>query len=410
MEEWFDKWFNNKEGNKRSIAHFIGKSGIGKKTFIKSLIEKNNIAQIDINCLYDKSHYSMNKRTFVQELKYLMTHRGIEYFLHKKPKLIIIHNMHILRDKKFLDDIFDLTENNNVLSPILCIFNKDFISERLQSHISKKCDIFFMEAHNTYYLKEIIRKKSIEINFDISEKNIHNLSYSCDGNIHLLLLHWKEHIICKSLLFNNIENNSIEQDESMNVIEKSFRILCNKNIHWNDKMDVVKTNGSLLKLLMSTHVFGGLDKDDSKTFSEKINISLDCMKHLSKGETLSSSSSTRDLLLFLQWFYPTYKVQIITIKTMTLPNFPSTTNLPITRLLPFPPEDILYIAHYFIELFSKNLKNDKICSKNIIKYYPNFTKDLAYELNTTHFKIFPRKDITKKGINRFFKNLHPEIL
>ena len=82
----------------------------------------------------------MNKRTFVQELKYLMSHQGIEYFLENRKKLIIIHNMHILRDKKFLDEIFDLVDIPGVITPILCIFNKNFISERLQSHISKKCE------------------------------------------------------------------------------------------------------------------------------------------------------------------------------------------------------------------------------------------------------------------------------
>ena len=94
MEELFLDWFN-KPGphNRKAIAHLIGKSGIGKKTAVNNLLKKHNVGHININCLHNSEHYSMNKRTFVQELKYLMSHQGIEYFLENRKKLIIIHNI-----------------------------------------------------------------------------------------------------------------------------------------------------------------------------------------------------------------------------------------------------------------------------------------------------------------------------
>tara|TARA_Y100000996_G_C22546801_1_gene652163 strand:+ start:310 stop:1524 length:1215 start_codon:yes stop_codon:yes gene_type:complete len=402
MEEWFLDWFKkpNPPSNRKAIAHLIGKSGIGKKTVVNNLLKEYNVGHININCLHNREHYSMNKRTFVQELKYLMSHQGIEYFLENRKKLIIIHNMHILRDKKFLDEIFDLVDIPGVITPILCIFNKNFISERLQSHISKKCECFFMDPLESSKLEGIIETRNKELKISLPDNILKSIIHSSDGNIHLLIMQWKDYIMSNKINTTNAIENE-DEDESMNVIEKCFRILCNQSIHWDDKEDIIKVHGSLLKLLMSTHVCTGLD-ESKKSLKEKLKIGMDCMKHLSEGETLGQNS--KDLITFLQWFYPTYKVPIVTIKTMSLPNFPSTTNLPITRLLPYPPEDILYIAHYYLKFFSRDTKKLGVPSdEEIKKYYPNFKKELAYELNTTHFKVFPNQDVTKKKINRFFK-------
>ena len=132
LRDWFEHWFKNKTSKTNEqihgICHVVGKSGIGKKTRINELIDEFNISRIDVNCLHDKSHYLINKRTFVNEMKYIMTQRGIEFFIENKKKVIILHNAHVLRDKKFLDEIFQLSTLPDVVTPMLCIFNKDFTS------------------------------------------------------------------------------------------------------------------------------------------------------------------------------------------------------------------------------------------------------------------------------------------
>ena len=95
--------------------------------------------------MHGKSHYDVKKKDFVQEIKYIITHKNIEYFFSGHKTLLLIHNLHTIRDKKFLDELFDLNYLNNIFSPVICVFNRQFISERLISHICKKCEAIYIE-------------------------------------------------------------------------------------------------------------------------------------------------------------------------------------------------------------------------------------------------------------------------
>ena len=412
MTKWFEHWFGSHENQKThynqvyyGICHIIGKSGVGKKTRINELIHKFNITKIDVNCLHDRSHYLMNKRTFVGEMKYMMTHRGIEYFIENKKKVIVVHNTHVLRDKRFLDEIFELSTLSGIVTPMLCIFNKDFISERLQSYISKKCNLCYIEQ----YSRDKIANIFLERNRGISIENIYELIDEYNGNFHQIELGWRElifenissksrYFICKSSSKEDVvvDDNCMEQK---NLIERSFTILCNPYVDWSTKFDIVKTNGSLLKLLMSSHICGGLDSDDELTFCDKVDIALDCIEKLVEGETLNGNM-LKEHSVFLQWLYPTSRVQHITIKTMTLPNFPSTANLNKMRLYPHSPEEVLYISHFISAFLRENRTKESL--KKIRQYYPYFTESFLNELCETLFKLFPGNDLTKKKTAKIF--------
>lgn len=409
LRDWFEHWFKNKTDKTNEqiygICHVIGKSGIGKKTRINELIDEFDISRIDVNCLHDKSHYLMNKRTFVNEMKYLMTHQGIEFFIENKKKVIVVHNAHVLRDKKFLDEIFQLSTHPDVVTPMLCIFNKDFTSERLQTYISKKCNLYYIESYNRDVIANIFSKKNE--NIDIND--IYDLVDEHHGNFHQITLGWKEILFDKLYSKTKFFKKKSDQkedfaifDESMeqkSIIERSFSTLCNPAIDWDTKFDVVKTNGSLLKLLMSSHICGGLDSENNMSFSEKIDIASDCIEKLAEGESLQGNM-LKEHAVFLQWLYPTSRVSNITIKTMTLPKFPSTANLPTIRLYPHSPDEILYISHFLSHFLGENRTKESL--KKIHEYYPYIGESLLNELCQTLFKIFPGNDLTKKRIAKIF--------
>ena len=105
LEDWFCKVANNEI--KPSLVHLIGDVGVGKKTDVRNIINKYGYRCININCIYDKDHSRFKKKTFVNELFHIVTNRNIEYYLTGKKDVVVIHNLHVITEKAFYDDMFE---------------------------------------------------------------------------------------------------------------------------------------------------------------------------------------------------------------------------------------------------------------------------------------------------------------
>jgi hypothetical protein len=434
IDSWFDHTYKQKI-KKHSIIHFIGDAGIGKKKKIYELAKSYNVNTLDINCIHGKSHLDIKKKEFTAEIKYIITHKNIEFYLTGKETLLVIHNLHIIRDKLFLDELFDLNSTPNISSSIICIFNKMFISERLISHISKKCTAFYMLKKCKHELRNILEenhKLHINLNFiHLSEKFIDHAIETSNGNIYSLLIAWKKHILisldtepCLFLDFQDNENdygndgNDYENDYKENtktLIGNCFEKLCDKNIPFYKKIDLTKIYSSLLKLLMSKHICNGLDRI-SIPFVDKLKLCKNMMTSLSKGDSIQGKYNL-NYATILQCIYPTFVIDNSTIKSLILPSYPSTSNNQVVRIYPHHPEQGIFIYVFLIKYLtvifdnhtaSKKMKKneDHFLLKNIQDWKNiilNFDNNLVYESTLKYYKLFPNYTISKKKINRFFK-------
>ena len=97
LEEWFHKV--SKKEIKPSLVHLVGDVGVGKKTYVKNIVENCGYRCININCIYDKDHSCFKKKAFVNELSHIVTNRNIEFFLTGKRDVLVIHNLHVITEK-----------------------------------------------------------------------------------------------------------------------------------------------------------------------------------------------------------------------------------------------------------------------------------------------------------------------
>jgi hypothetical protein len=457
LENWFDLTFNKKT-LKKSIIHVIGDSGIGKKKTIIDLCCAHSVNIVDINCLHGTSHYDIKKKDFIPELKTIMTHRNIDFFLSGRQNLILIHNLHTIRDKKFLDQLFELNTLNNITSPVICVLNKFFISERLISHICKKCYALYLNKKSFHELRDILisyhKKHFPEGSLKLGENFIKTTVDTCDGNIHKMFILWKDYILTihatttpydtdyaqhptmkntKKLVADisepenwDFQNSDTDLDlcykeNTKTLICNCFETLCAKDVPFYKKIDTIKVHGSLLKLLMSTHVCNGLEAT-KLSYIKKLNICIQLMSYLSRGDSVKGTYNT-NYSQILQCIIPTNMVSISTIKSLILPSFPSTSNNQVLRMHPHNPDQAIYISHFMIKYFTIIFDNHSLSKKSksndshyLLKTMEdwknvvhNFNKELMYEINLRYFKLFPEFGISKKKINRFFK-LYEEIL
>ena len=121
LGEWFKKVCNDEI--KSSLVHLVGDVGVGKKTYVRNVIESYGYRCININCIYDKDHSCFKKKTFVNELSHIVTNRNIEYFLTGKRDVVVIHNLHVITEKSFYDDILKLNATVDFVTPVICILN-----------------------------------------------------------------------------------------------------------------------------------------------------------------------------------------------------------------------------------------------------------------------------------------------
>ena len=83
-----------------------------------------------------------------------------------------------------------------------------------------------------------------------------------------------------------------------NIVSKCFNDLSDESETWCHKQDIIKSQGSLIRLLMPNHVFSSLDEDTVRTFKEKHDIATKCMKHMSIGETVCGSNCSTYILCY----------------------------------------------------------------------------------------------------------------
>jgi hypothetical protein len=437
LEDWFDKVFVQKTVSK-SIIHAIGDSGIGKKTKIKELSKEYNVNVIDINCLHEKNHFDLKKKNFILELKSIITHKSIDFFLSGRQSIVVIHNLHIFRDKKFLEQLFELNTITNIVSPVICIFNKLLISERLISHICKKCYAIYVLPKTNWELKEILIDYHKKNNFTeglVTEIILNETVIASNGNIHKLMILWKHYILRVGVCTNyetitnyksddffetsdiiDIKTGEInyKEESTKTLICNCFETLCDKNVEYYKKIDTIKVYGSLLKLLMSTHICNGLNMTDM-SYLDRLDTSIQLMKYLSIGDSVKGVFNV-NYSQILQCIIPTYVVDLTTIKSLILPSFPSTSNNQVMRFHPHPPDQCLYISLFMIKYFSyiyenstskKNKNNEAHLVLKSMKDWEtliySLNKEYVYDISLKYFKLFPEYGISKKKINKFFK-------
>ena len=345
-----------------------------------------------------------------------------------RKSVILIHNLHTFRDKAFLDQLFDLNLLKNIESPVICIFNKLLISERLISHICKKCLAIYILPNSFDELKSILIQYHKKHNFDesiLTDRFIQDSVSSCQGNIHKLFILWKYFILNYGTRHEPIHDEFInrdhqyqepyqeDQENSKSLICSFFDILCKKDVPFYKKIDTIKIYGSLLKLLMNTHICSGLMILDMP-HSDRLKMCIHLMKYLSMGDTIKGIFNI-NFSHILQCIIPTYLVNVITIKSLILPSFPSTSYNQIVRIRPHHPDQALFISlfmiKYFLCVFDYNVKKKNIQESQLLLNSMNkwrtviesFDKEFIHEINLKFFKLFPQYIISKKKSNKFFK-------
>tara|TARA_B100000965_G_C19603538_1_gene764614 strand:- start:32357 stop:33613 length:1257 start_codon:yes stop_codon:yes gene_type:complete len=405
LGEWFKKVCNDEI--KSSLVHLVGDVGVGKKTYVRNVIESYGYRCININCIYDKDHSCFKKKTFVNELAHIVTNRNIEYFLTGKKDVVIVHNLHVITEKAFYDDILKLNATVDFVTPVICILNKNYISERFLSYMTKNCIVFRHEKKTHEELKEILKDVCKSYGIKTVPKILIDEIDSLNGNIYALMRKCREYAFTGTLSRKTFHSCKIDK----NIVTKCFTELCNENESWSRKQDIIKSQGSLIRLLMPSHVFAGLDNNEILTFKEKHKISSLCMKNMSVGESLNGTNNQIYASL-LQCIYPTNKVQNTTIKSMVLSNCQSTSNMcTLPRLLyPHPDEQYLYILYYIIESIELEQARKKIKDETgWDQWLPALSKLGLNELQQKYLKIFSNYNISKKKVNRFLLRLHGAI-
>jgi len=407
LQNWFDAV--DKEIISPSLVYFVGNTGMGKKTFVNKMIEKKDYRCININCIYDKDHSRFKKKNFVSELSHIVTNKNIEFFLSGKRDVVIIHNLHVITDKAFYDELLYLKNTVNFVTPVICILNKSFISERFLSYMTKNCFVFNCVAKNELEILEILQSIAVKNKTKDIPREIIDIIPTLNGNIYAIVTQFKKYILTGNLNKNISQFNKIDK----NIVSKCFQDLCNINTtyNWCEKLDIIKSQGSLIRLLMPSHVFNGLDQNSKLDLNEKHKISLNCLIHLSKGERLSGSINNSYSSL-LQCIYPTLKVQNPTIKTMILSNCQSTNNIThLPRILyPHPEDQFIHILNYIIQAIELEQSRKKYKdTTDWNNWLPELKKSELNELQQKYFKIFENSSITKKKINRFLLRMNGAI-
>tara|TARA_Y100000389_G_scaffold153331_1_gene153539 strand:- start:10875 stop:12143 length:1269 start_codon:yes stop_codon:yes gene_type:complete len=396
MELWFNKLVNDLI--EPGLVFLIGDIGVGKKTFINKIINKNSYRCININCVYDKDHSRLKKKTFVNELKHMVTNRNIEYFLTGKKDVVLIHNLHVITDKAFYDELHNLKNTTRFVTPVICILNRHFISERFLSYITKNCITFYHKPKSPQELMKILEDSAKDFGLKRVPTSFHSKIENSNGNIYSLLTQLRQYSLTKDF-YVNTSYNKIDK----NIVTKCFDDLCNPNNSWIKKQDYIKSQGSLVRLLMPSHIFNGLDEDSTKTTNEKLDITIKCLDKMAHGERVSGNNHTFYTSL-LQCIYPTLLVKNTTIKSMILSNCYSSSNTTtLPRLLgPHPDDQYIYIIYYIIIAIELEQVRKKIEDITPWKtWLPNISKTGLNELQQKHFRIFSNYNITKKKINRF---------
>ena len=407
-QDTLNKWFSGiAEGKiEPTLAYYVGNIGTGKKTYINELVKSKGYKCIHINCIYDKDHSRLKKKTFVSELSHIVTNRNIEYFLSGVKDIVIIHNLHVVTDKAFFDDLMTVKNTVKFVTPVLCILNKHFISERFLTYMTKGCPVFFHQQKSFDELLIIAKKFFREYGIKTLPKPFKEKIEECDGNIYFLLTQARQFALTNEFC-TDYTNDKLDK----NIVTKCFDDLCNTEFSWSKKQEVIKSQGSLVRLLMPNHIFSGLDKDDIKIYEDKFDIGLKCMEMMALGESVTGRNYATFTLL-LQCIYPTIQVSNSTIKSMVLSNCQSSSNMDILPCLLYPHTDDQFIFIIYCLVESIEIEQSRKRIKDDIpwtKWLPSISKTGLNELQQKHFKILNSHNISKKKINRFLNRINCSI-
>lgn len=407
-QETLKEWFSGVAEGKvePTLVYYVGDVGTGKKTYINELVNSKCYKCININCIYDKDHSRLKKKTFVNELSHIVTNRNIEYFLTGVKDIVVIHNLHVITDKAFFDDLMTVKNTVKFVTPVVCILNRHYISERFLTYMTKGCPTFHHQQKSFEELMLIARNVFQEYGIRNIPANFEDKIKECDGNIYYILTQARQFA-----LTNELCDDYTDDKLDKNIVTKCFDDLCSTEFTWAKKQEIIKSQGSLVRLLMPNHIFAGLDKNDTIKPNEKFDIGLKCMEMMAFGETVTGSNYASFTSL-LQCIYPTIQVQNSTIKSMVLSNCQSSSNIDtLPRLLyPHPDDQFVYIIYCIIESIEleqarKRIKDDIPWTQ----WLPRISKSGLNELQQKHFKILNTHNITKKKINRFLNRISCSI-
>lgn len=407
-QETLKEWFSGVATGKiePTLVYYVGDIGTGKKTYIDEMVNLESYKCININCIYDKDHSRLKKKTFVSELSHIVTNRNIEYFLTGVKDIVVIHNLHVVTDKVFFDDLMTVKNTVKFVTPVVCILNKHFISERFLTYMTKGSSTFYHQQKTIDELTCIAAKVFKEYGIVSLPDKFQDKINKCDGNIYFLLTQVRQFALASRFCD---DHTSDKLDK--NIVTKCFDDLCSTEFTWYKKQEIIKSQGSLVRLLMPNHIFCGLDKDDTKNPNDKFDIGLKCMETMAFGETVTGSNYAAFTSL-LQCIYPTIQVQNSTIKSMVLSNCQSSSNMDTLPRLLYPHTDDQFIFIVYCIVESIELEQARKKTKDEIpwtQWLPRISKLGLNELQQKHFKILNTHNITKKKINRFLSRIRSPI-
>ncbi|UOG94080.1 hypothetical protein MKD35_39 [Aureococcus anophagefferens virus] len=329
-----ESFFSNIE---KKIVFFTGRDGVGKKYKISHLAKKYNIKTIDLDPLYNKHHIHFKKKCFFDKLKEIACKKNITSFFQNQDEVIVVHNCHCF-DKAFFESLNSLSK---IHIPIICIINTSLISERFTSFITKNSKNFNLQM-SFDFIHKFIKK----LDSKISNEEANEIIKHCNGNLIRI-----KNIILQKRITNTIDNSNksiIKIDK--HVVSNSFKILCDPNLNWIDKNDILKSQSSLFRMLIPNHICSGLD--EFKNCKEKnIEIAINCFKKLKRSEIVESFQYSN----ILRFIFPTICVQNQTIKHISMTASNSNENIRIES-----DEHNMYLSYNLLKCFEKDLKYDKL--------------------------------------------------
>lgn len=401
IETWFERIRTNKINP--SILFYIGEMGSGKKTKLLELTHKFKYTISHMNWLHEKNHSSIKKKTFVQDLKHIITNRNIEFFLTGNKDIVFIHNTHIINDKGLFDEIIkmNLEYAHKIVTPVIFIINQSFVSERLLSHMTKSSYICYHKNPTLEEMKKIANDIFKKHNVKLEEENedeIEEIIINSNLNIYSLITQINNYIITGQFTFFPKVTKKVDK----NIVLKCFEGLCSDG-KWSDKYKFIKPHESLMRLLMPNHISKGLDHEKNISMKEKLLKSETCIRSLQSSENLIGKNLPSYSSL-LQCIRPTLIVPIISIKTMILSNCQSTTSSSTLGRILYPHSNEQYTI--ILKLIAKAIELEQSKSKQVDsiewnKWLPGISKSHLNELQQLHLKIFKEHIITKKMVNKF---------
>lgn len=369
-----------------NMCYFIGESGIGKKTWLNECVSKLKFKQIHVNTLYNKNHHYYPKKNLISEIENIVFSRNIETFFTNIRDVVILHNMHTIIDKIFFDSFLKKFKNNKCLcTQIICIIDTGKISERFLDYIIKKCDTFQMNPKSEATLVEIFKKNAIEMKIKYPN-DFDSIVRESNGNFHFMETQLLQHT---STSMYHSSSDSIKIDK--HIIENNFKFLCDKNVNLNYKLDLVRAQQSLFRLLIVRHVINGLDIDQSKTFDIKLDISIDCIQKICDADKITHPKNSTHIYM-QQIIFPTTIIENPSIKGICLSN-QHNENVISDSFKPFEKKEFLYIMMILKHCVLNSIEVD------INSWIPNLTPGNFVEIQK-HFKIFD-EPIPKRMFNEF---------